>query len=185
MLYADAVRGYKATPKPKGNPIIGCATEAETDALTESDDPDEVLLHYMKPEANWYRHGPLDWNMHTKLPLIVNTGRTCELPDPEIYSRMAPREGWHEPNPSLSNTTPQPDQILGWRDRQLLFVWRLAGNEERRLDVMRTRGRLDEVPYNLFGARWYELSQYWDQMLYQCYQHYRENCEEYRHFGCV
>ena len=183
MLYADAVRGYKTEPKHRGDPIVGCATNAETDAVTESDDPDEVLLHYMNRDANWYRHGPIDWNLHSKLPRIVNTGRTRALPDPEIYAKMAPREGWHEPNPFLSETTLQPDQVLDWKDRQLLYVWRLAGNEERRLDVMRTRGHLDEVPYNLFGGDWCELSRYWGQMMYQCYRHYRDNHEKYIYLG--
>ena len=181
MLYADAIRGYEAEPepKPKGDPIVGCATDAEANALTDSDDPDEVLLHYMNPEANWYRHGPLDWGLRTKLPRLVNVIRTLGSPDPEIYSRMAPREGWHEPNPFFSETTAQPDQPLDWRDRQLLYVWRLAGTEDRRLHVMRTRGHLDEVPYNLFGADRHELIHYWDRMLYQCYQYYRDNQEQY------
>ena len=183
MSYADVVRGYRAEPQPRGDPTVGCATDAEADAVPDSDDPDAVLLHYMNRDATWYRHGPIDWNLYTKLPRIVNVLRTRGIPDPELYSRMAPREGWHEPNPFLSETTLQPDQVLNWKDRQLLYVWRLAGTEERRLHVLRSRGRLDEVPYNLFGADWYELSRYWHQMMYQCYQDYRDNHEQYIYLG--
>ena len=138
MLCADAVREHATEPEHSGDPTVGCATDAEADAVPESDDPEEVLLHYMNRDATWFRYGPLAWDLYTKLPRIVNVIRTRGIPDPELYSRMAPREGWHEPNPFLSETTLQPDQVLNWKDRQLLYVWRLAGNEERRLHVMRT-----------------------------------------------
>lgn len=182
--YADAVRGHATEPQPRANRFVGCATVAEERALPTSDDPDEVLLHYRNRDATWFRCGPMEWDTFTtKLPVLVNVYQTRECADPELYAKMAPRDGWHEPNPALRFSTPQPEQILKWEDRQLLYVWRLAATEERRLNVLVTGGHLDEVPYNLFGNDDRDHAafvKHWGTMLYQCYDSYRKDSDQYQ-----